>query len=534
MSTSLLHRRGSSASLLRRRAGVGASLAAVLLLVSACSSTTDDDASTSADAGTVAASGESLATFTVGVDASIHNLDPNQAVSQAQLQILNQIGGTLTAFTDDLSDVEPSLAESWDVSEDGLVYTFHLADGLVFSDGTDLTADDVAASLDRVINDETSANGGMVALWQTVEATDASTVVLTLSAPQPSALSLLADPEIGIITPAASVGNEDFYLAPISAGPYMIESFDATNGDTTLVLNPNWTGATPAVEQLDFVYIEDSNTRIVQLKGGSIDLALNIPPNTLDQLSGDYEGTITSAFGGNFIVANNKSGLLADANIRGAISLALDRERISEVVWGSGAAPMYQFWPNVSVMSDPVMPEGQDIEAAKAMLVGTDCEDGCTINMNIMAGMQSTEDMVALIADDLSQVGITMNIKLTDGAAMGAMMGDFTYDLLISGLYDYVDRADILLAQGVQSDGGTNALFSGYASDTMDSLIDEAISAEGADRDAALAAVNEQFAEDLPLIPIVDWAFVNGQNVSTKQYVTFEPSGWLKVATLDS
>jgi ABC-type transport system substrate-binding protein len=503
--------------------GVAGVLAASALVLSGCA------------AGTTEGPGESGGapeTFVVGVDASIHTLDPNQAVNQAQLQILNLIGGTLTVFAEgDLADVVPGLAESWEVSEDGLLYTFTLVEGATFSDGSALTSADVAASLTRVITDEASANAGMVANWVGAEAVDESTVTLALSAPQPSVLSLLADPELGIIMPAGELDSEEFYLKPISAGAYMIESFEATNGDAVLVRNPEWTGAVPAIPTIEFTYIKDSNTRIVQLKGGSIDLALNIPPNTLSQLTGDVEGTITPAFGGNFLVVNNKDSILGDVRVRQAISLAMDRERISEVVWASGAAPMYQFWPNASVLSDPVLPEGVDVEAAKKLLVGTECESGCSIAFNMMGGMQSTEDMAALIAEDLSAIGITVDIQLTDGAAMGEMMGDFTFQLLSSGLYDYGDRADILLAQGIQSDGGTNALFSGYASDEMDELIAQAISATGDERAQLLSEINELFGKDLPNIPIVDWVFVNGQAVDTLDYVTFEPSGWLRVAT---
>lgn len=497
-------------------------------MLAACSSATAEPAATSPEAAS-----EAPETFVVGVSASISTLDPNKAVDQTQLQILNLIGGTLTVFNEDFSDVTPGLAESWEVSEDGLTYTFEIAPDLTFSDGSDLTAEDVAATLDWVINDEGSWNAGMVAHWAGAAQTADSTVELTLDMPQPSVLSLLADPEIGTIMPADKLGDEEFYVHPISAGPYMIESFDPTNGNTVLVLNPNWTGVTPAVPQIEFVYIQDSNTRGVQLKGGAIDLAQNIPPNTLDQFTGDLQGTITPAFGGSFLIPNNKNGTLTDSAIRRAVSMVIDRERISEVVWAGGAAPLYQFWPNTSVLSDPVLPEGVDVEGAKELLVGTECEDGCELQFAFMAGMQSTEDLAALLTEDLAKIGITFVPVHVEGGEMGTLQGDFAFGFISSGLYDYVDRADILLAQGLQSDGGTNALFSGYSSPEMDALIAEAISATGDERDALMQQVNELFAEDMPLIPLVDWAFVNAQDTTVSQWVSFQPTGWLRVATLD-
>ncbi len=426
----------------------------------------------------------------------------------------------------------PGLATSWTVSDDGLTYTFQIAPGLKFSDGSDLTAKDVAATLDWVINDESSWNAGMVALWKSAKQTGDSEVVLTLKAPQPSALSLLADPEIGTIMPADKLGNEEFYVKPISAGPYKLKSFDPTNGNAVLVLNENWTGATPAVPEIDFTYIQDSNTRGVQLKGGAIDLAENIPANTLAQFSGDVAGAVTPAFGGNFLIPNDKNGTLTDSRIRRAVSLAIDRQQISDVIWAGQAKPLYQFWPNTSKLSNPVLSQAVDIDAAKQLLVGTKCENGCELKFAFMAGQQSTEDLAALLTADLAKIGITFTPVHVEGGEMGTMQSDFSFDFISSGLYDYVDRADILLAQGLQSDGGTNALFSGYSSPDMDALIAKAISATGDERAALMQQVNQLFAQDLPLIPLVDWAFVNAKNTAKSQWVTFEPTGWLRVATV--
>lgn len=503
---------------------VAAIAGAALLALSACSG--------EATPAAPSASSEPPKVFTVGTSASISTLDPNKAVDQAQLQILNLIGGTLTVFNQDYSDVTPGLATSWKVSDDGLTYTFEIASGLKFSDGSDLTAKDVAATLDWVINDKSSWNAGMVAHWKSAKQTGPSQVVLTLKTRQPSALSLLADPEIGTIMPAGKLGNEKFYVKPISAGPYMLKSFDPTNGNAALVLNPNWTGAKPAVPEIDFRYIQDSNTRGVQLKGGAIDLAENIPANTLTQFSGDVAGQVTAAFGGNFLIPNDKNGILTDSRIRRAVSMAIDRQQISDVIWASQAKPLYQFWPNTSKLSHPVLAEGVDVDGAKQLLVGTKCENGCELKFAFMAGQQSTEDLAALLTADLAKIGITFTPVHVEGGEMGTMQSDFSFTFISSGLYDYVDRADILLAQGLQSDGGTNALFSGYSSPQMDALIAKAISATGEERISLMQQINELFAQDMPLIPLVDWAFVNAKNVAASQWVTFEPTGWLRVATV--
>lgn len=512
-----------------KRGAIASVIAVALLTMTACSA---DPASTPSSApASASATAEAPTSFTVGTSASISTLNPNKAVDQAQLQILNLIGGTLTVFNADYSDVNPGLASSWTVSDDGLTYTFEIASGLKFSDGSDLTAKDVAATLNWVISDEGNWNAGMVAHWKSAEKTGDSQVVLTLKTPQPSTLSLLADPEIGTIMPADKLGNEEFYVKPISAGPYMLKSFDPTNGNASLVLNPNWTGDKPAVPEINFTYIQDSNTRSVQLQGGSIDLAENIPANTLSQFTGDVAGEVTAAFGGNFLIPNDKNGTLTDSKIRRAVSMVIDRQQISDVIWAGKAKPLYQFWPNTSKLSNPVLPQSVDVEGAKQLLVGTKCENGCELKFAFMAGQQSTEDLAALLTADLAKIGITFTPVHVEGGEMGTLQSDFSFDFISSGLYDYVDRADILLAQGIQSDGGTNALFSGYSSTAMDALISQAISATGDERTALMQKINELFAQDMPLIPLVDWAFVNAKNTAKSEWVTFEPTGWLRVAS---
>ncbi len=498
-----------------------AAVTCVALLLSACGG---------GDPGpTTQTSAAAPAEFTVGVAAPIQDLDPNKALKQEQIQISDLIGGRLVRFNEDYSDVVPSLASAYEASPDGLTWTFTLADGAVFSDGSPVLPADVIASLQRQIDDKANVNAGLVASWKNLTSPDPKTVVLALERPQPSVLTVLADPAVGFIMPAGQIDSENFFIKPVSAGQYKVESFDATNGNTTLVVNDRYLGPRGAVPTLQFSYIADANTRATQLRAGNVDLAENLPPNSLAQLTDAVGGNIVQAFGGNFLITNNQDPVLSDTKIRQAISGAIDRTQISDVVWQGGAKPLYGFWPNIGSAAGNVLPTDGDLAAAKQLLAGTQCESGCTIKLTVGPGSTTNADMATIIASNVERIGITVEVTTPDEAAGADALGEGRYQMTLIDLYDYVDRPDVLLSFGLQSDGGINALFSRYSSKEMDTLIQQVGSEGGEARTAGQRQVNELFARDVPYIPLVDRVFVNGIRKDGAAWVSFEPTGWLRV-----
>jgi peptide/nickel transport system substrate-binding protein len=505
----------------RGRLVLTAVAAASVTLVSACGG---------ASSGSSAAATTPPARFTIGMNEIFHNLDPDQAVLEAPLQILNLVGGTLTQFNADASQVQPGLASKWSTSADGLTYTFTLRPGLTFSDGSALHASDVAASFEREVNDKANANAGVVSNWKSITAPNDTTVVMTLSHQQPSLLSLLADGELGTVSPAAGVADaKNFYLKPISAGQYQIQSFSVSDAATVLTVNPHYYGPKPAVKELDFRYINDVNTRIVQLKSGAIDMALTLPENTLNQLTGNVTGVVTPGYGGYYLYMNDRGSPLSDVNVRQAISLAIDRKQLSQTVWAGKAPALYGFEGSQFSDHENVLPTAVDTAKARQLLQGTPCAHGCNLNLMVRTGQSS--DMASIVAQQLSAIGIHVSLQLTDPSIAGTNEANGKYQMEIGALYDYANRPDIMLTYGLQSDGGINALYSGYSSKQMDALIHTVYAEGGAARSAAMRQISELYGKDLPFAPLLEYAFVNGEKSSLTKWVTFEPSSYLHVAT---
>ncbi len=498
---------------------------AVVAVAAGCGSS-----SSSSSSGSGGASGPAPpAVFKVGLAEQFRDLDPDTALQNDELEIINLIGGTLTQYSSDGTEVEPGLAASWKVNTAGTEYTFTLRPGLKFSDGSPLAASDVVASFNRYMTDKNNANVGLFSGIKSVTAPDDTTAVITLKAPSGSFLALIAQPNF-IISPASGLADpKSFYQNPISSGQYMIKSF--TPSTTTLVRNPNYYGPKRAVAQMQFIYVKDTNTRIIQVKSGQLDLAQNIPLNTAGQLTGSSTAVYTPLYGGFYFYTNIRKGALANVNVRQAISLAVDRQQLSTSVWGGKAAPLYSFYPStMTPWHMDTVTQGPDVAKAKDLLKGTPCASGCTIDLIVRSDASYYQDMAAIVQQNLDQIGIKLNLESVDAATAGEDEYNGDFELAIGGLTDYADIPDGFLVYGLQSDGGIYALFSGYDSKEMDNLIVTAKETVDQPRLDAMTSINNLYGKDLPSIPLIDWVAVSGQRTDTVQWVKPLPSVFLYVA----
>jgi ABC-type transport system substrate-binding protein len=279
---------------------------------------------------------------------------------------------------------------------------------------------------------------------------------------------------------------------------------------------------------LDFKYINDVNTRIVQLKSGAIDMALTLPENTLNQLTGNVTGLVTPGYGGYYLYMNDRISPLSDVNVRQAISLAVDRNQLSQIVWAGKAPALYGFTGSRFSDHANVLPTGVNVAKARQLLQNTPCAHGCNLTLMVRTGQ--SDDMASILAQQLSNIGIHLSLQRTDPSIAGTNEANGKYEMEIGALYDYANRPDIMLTYGLQSDGGINALYSGYSSKQMDALIRTAEAQGGAARATAMQQINQLYAKDLPFAPLLEWAFVNGERSSLTKWVTFEPSSYLHVA----
>lgn len=469
--------------------------------------------------------------ITVAWTEAVATMNPYRSADNTTVWAVTLYGGQLEQ-TDAEGALSPGLAESYKASDDGLTYTFTLRKDLKFSDGSPLTSKDVVATFKYEMTDKANVRAGDVAAWKDVTAPDADTVVITLTSPQPSLPGVLSRPQHSIF-PAGSLDDPDtFFQKPISAGQYAVETY-ASNGDTlVLKRNDNFYGAKPAIETFTYKRVPDVSTRIIDLKSGSIDVALDLPASAVAQA--DTATTVSQAvkvYGNQWIWMNNRTGPLSDVNVRKAINYAVDRDQINKLAFAGKSTPVGSLWPVTMPaykLSGNTIPMNVDLDKAKALLKGTACENGCNLKIQVRQGVPIDQSSALVIKQNLAKIGITVDIVAVDTTTATANESAGTFEMETHKFTGYA-QPDSYLTLCCLSTGGIHSVFSGWTSPEADAAVEKVLSTSGDARDEALKAIDQAFAKDLPYIPLVNYVVFAGVSKKVVDWFTILPSFSLSV-----
>ena len=332
-------------------------------------------------------------------------IDPvrNNAVDGSNV-IFNLFDGLVRIGFDDAP--EPGCAERWEVSEDGMTWTFHLRKGLKWSDGKPLTAEDFRYGLLRLLdarnaspnaymayflkNGEAFFNGKAGSEDVGIDVPDDATLRLRLENPAPLMLDCLS---FYAFAPArADVVEQDprgWATKPeslVSNGPFVLSEWKH-NSELTLTKNPNyWDADNVKIDKVRMVMITDSNTALAAFKAGKVDLLDRIPPQMTPQLIQSGEAKVAPALGTAFCVFNVARAPFDDPRVRKAFTLAIDRRTMVEKVTLGGQKPAVAFIPygipgagsdrDFRAEGGTFLPERADPEAAKKLLAEAGYPDG--------------------------------------------------------------------------------------------------------------------------------------------------------------
>lgn len=314
-------------------------------------------------------------TITLGMVLEPPNLDPTAGAAAAIDEVVYaNIFEGLTRFGPDGS-IRPALAESWDVSEDGSVYTFHLHSGVKFHDGTDFDASDVVFSLDRArAEDSVNAQKALFAGIESVEAVDPATVKITLSAPNGNFPFNLAWGDAVMVGPE-SIADEATH--PVGTGPFLFKEW--VQGDhVTLVRNDAYWGTEPALAEATFKFISDPNAAFAAMMAGDVDAFPNFPaPETLGQFEGDprFKVIVGSTEGETILAMNNQQPPLDNKLVREAIAHAINRQEVIDGLFGFGTPIGTHFAPHNPDYLDLTALSAYDPEKSKALLAEAGISD---------------------------------------------------------------------------------------------------------------------------------------------------------------
>lgn len=241
--------------------------------------------------------------------------------------------------------VQPLLAKSWEISDDGLTYTFHLQEGAKFQDGAPLTAADVKYSLDTARGEKSvNAQKQLFAKIASVDAVDDHTVKVTLSAPQGDFLYNMGWGDAVIVSEKNAATNG---TKPVGTGPYKLGEW--VKGDhVTLVANPDYWGTKPSIETANIKFISDPTAAVASILAGDVDFFGGFPaPEALAQIKADDRlQVIVGATNGETVLAmNNGKPPLDNIKVREAIAHAIDRKAIIDGAQFGYGTPIGSFFP---------------------------------------------------------------------------------------------------------------------------------------------------------------------------------------------
>lgn len=430
---------------LLRTAGIIGAASGVASLLAACGV---------ADDGSGGSGGEGGGTLTLGIDGTSAVIDPAFYTTLGDWMAVDCVCRGLTFISFESTEVQPDLAESWDISEDGTVYTFHLRQGVMMHDGIELTSADVLASFNRQLQDDdpTLPEGSSQPLkledGTKVKAIDDYTVEITLPRPDGMALAKLSDIGGRILSAAAlEEHGADIGKNPVGAGPFKFVS--ATSGQqVVLEAFEEYHGDRAEVDQLVLQQVQDASTIISSLISGDISATQFTPFSAAEQLKAEESVTVyDTGYGADAIMMlDARKPALAELEVRQAINLAIDRQTIvDQAFFGVAALPDgYSIPPLLDDYDDSLADlSAYDPDRARQLL---DSVGAVGRTVHVMAASDSWHPKAAqIVRQNLQDIGLKVETESVDPATYFSRVYDTEnafHELMIWERNIYVPDAD--------------------------------------------------------------------------------------------
>lgn len=345
----------------------------------------------------------------VGIQNDLDSLDPHLAETAGTREVMYNIFEGLVKPDKD-GNLVSAVASDYKVSEDGTVYTFTLRENVKFHNGDTVTAEDVKYSIER--------NAGMLdqqllvsafARIESINILDASTVEVVLSE---------ADTEfIGYMTVAIIPKDYNGQAsAPVGTGPFRFVSYTPQQSIKMEKFADYWQKDVPALDKVEFRIVQNTDSVILDMKAGSIDVYPYLTDSQAAELEGGFNIEAGNSNLAQALYLNNSHEILGNKLVRQALCYAIDRDEIMSIVAGgkgtkSGSALYSGFGRYYKDLSDKY---AYDVEKAKALLAEAGYADGFSFTIKIPSNYQFHVSTGEVIVEQLKKIGVTAGIELID------------------------------------------------------------------------------------------------------------------------
>lgn len=517
--------------------GTLTALLAMCFALAACGGSSSDEGSGSSAGSTLPeAEGEPVQggtlIFARSLDAEA-GLDPINAPNNGSIFTIQQIFDQLVEVGEGDKPV-PGLAESWETSDDGLVWTFHLRDAQ-FSNGDPVTPEDVKFSIERFADPEINVNYATLGeSIKSVEAVDDKTVEVTLSKVDGPFLDNLAMFAAAIVPQAVyeELGPKKFAEAPVGSGPFMVTEF-VRGQRTVLEANPNyWREGQPYLDGVTFEFVPDANTRTLQLRSGEVDVADGLPYNQVESLDASDGITVevVNSLKWDSIFLNTSEPPLDEVEVRQALNYATPKEQILETVLFGNATVANSNIPPVKYWDESIDPYPYDLAKAEELMAKSSVPDGFDLELKIASGDAVEKQTAEIIKAEWEKIGVNVSIVPQDFGTMfsawlegkGGEAATFPGDTLSSDTLS----DDEIAALVFDPESGLNSLGTFYENEEVIDLLAKAKGTLDEDeRAAAFAEVQQLALDDAPAVPLFFTKSVTGVRDNVNGFQTY-PIGW--------
>ena len=475
--------------------------------------------------------------LTIGASANV-GLNPIGIRTLGAFYLQSCIYDGLVQSSPDWNSVEMGLAESFDVSDDGTVYTFHLREGVTWHDGEAFTADDVLftyhtmlkqaigsymASTMFIVDGAEAYFNGEAETISGIEAVDDNTVTFTLTAPNaPFTFSILTQHSIIPEHIWSGVSDEDltkpgtWESGHVGTGPFQFSQYLPDQFLELVRYDDAWRGA-PLLDRILFIHVGTTpDAYAAALENGDIDYAGGLPASEYERMSAIESLTMYSkpVYNIRFLSMNVAKPYLSDVRVRQAIAYAIDRQGIADAIISYGGVFTDNLTPSTTWANPDVPKYTYDPEMAKSLLADAGWDPDQELVVSLYYQDQAHADSIATVQQMLTEVGINATVLQLDGSAVqDYYYNNAEFDVMLGGFGvspDFDEYSRIFMTEAVWP-SGQNAMK--YSNTRVDELfIEGRTTVEEAARKTAYDEIQVILAEELPWLPFYNLNLVAGMN----------------------
>ena len=456
-----------------------------------------------------------------GMTQDLVSLDPHESTDAGTRCVVFNIYEGLVKPTSEGKFIG-AVAQDYRMSDDALTYTFVLRDGIRFQNGQEVTVEDIVYSINRYAEFSGESSAFSLALKE-VSCPDEKTVVVTLNAPDSEFLSQLT---VGIIPNGSDAGEN-----PVGTGPFAVMEYKAGQYLDLVKNEYYWEEGKPYLDSVRFKFIADVNTAFTELQAGTIDVLNYLTSPQVQALTKSAKDEFRIVEGNMNLVhamfLNNQSGPLSDVRVRQAICYAVDRDAINSFLFdgkstiiGSHMIPSLTTWYQPEAASVYTY----DVEKAKDLLKQAGYENGFELTITVPSSYSQHVDTAQIIADQLSMVGIKVEIKQVEWTVwLNEVYKGRNYEATVIGFDGKLNPSDWLAKYG--SEASNN--LTNYSNAEYDALLEKALKAVEEDEKASYyKQMQMNIAENAAAVYIEDPADFVAMNSAFDGYIFYPTAAW--------